>query len=145
MPPRLLWRSQAFQCFQVETWGLLSLITALIPFFLELAWLIPRQSQIAIMFWEPEGQEGYLELYVVSLACNSNKHNPSACLIQERASFVGRTQLTNGLCSKICLWSAVRNIEAEPHNNLLMEGRASHGRLIGFSFPPLAPLSVLET
>lgn len=54
---------------------------------------------------------------MVSLSCNSSKHNPSACLTQERASFVGSPQLMNGLCSKICLWSVVGAVEADPHSN----------------------------
>lgn len=54
---------------------------------------------------------------MVPLFSNSNKHNPSACLIQERASFVGSLQLMNGLHPKICLWPVVRAAEADPHNN----------------------------
>lgn len=70
---------------------------------------------------EPEGWEGYLETwskpFVVSLACNSNKCTPSALSCIERTSFVGSRQLMNGLCSKICLWSVVRNAEPNSHSN----------------------------
>lgn len=72
-------------------------------------------------------------------------------MIRERASFVGSTQLLNGLCSKICLWSVVRDGEADPYNNKLTEERGSQDRPTGFPFLPLdAPptlslLSVLET
>lgn len=76
-------------------------------------------------------------------------------MIRERASFVGSTQLINGLCSKICLWSFVKDGEADRYNNKLTEERGSQDRPTGFPFPPLDTrpppphtlglLSVLET
>lgn len=53
------------------------------------------------------------------------------------SNLVGSTQLINGLCSKICLWSVVRDGEAHPYSNKLTEERGSQDRPTGFPFPTL--------
>lgn len=104
-----------------QTWPLCSLlspIASLDPFFFLTH---PETNSDFDYILEPEGWEGYLQtwsqLFVVPLSSNSNKHNPSPCLIQERTSFVGSLQLMNGLYSKICLWLVVRAAKADPRIN----------------------------
>lgn len=54
---------------------------------------------------------------MVSLAYNSNKCDPSALSCIGKYILVGSPHLMNGLCSRICVWSVVRDVELKCHSD----------------------------